>query len=128
MDDVTHEIRAALERFGELVAAKHPDAVEQFASGDATMLVGSEPGEIARGRREIDAFLQELFSRPDVITWVWDDVEVSSAGEVAWAYAEGHVVIRRGAEETLVPYRLTAIFQKVGSAWKWRHFHGAEPA
>lgn len=128
MDDMTREIRATLERFGELVAAKHPDAVAQFAPGDDIMLVGSESGEIARGRRAIEAFLRDLFTRPDVITWAWDDVEVCSAGEVAWAYAEGRVVIRRGAEETLVPYRLTAIFQKVGDVWKWRHFHGAEPA
>jgi ketosteroid isomerase-like protein len=128
VDGVTREIHATLERFGELVAARHPDALAQFAPGDATMLVGSEAGEIARGRPAIDAFLQGLFRRPETITWAWDEVAVASAGEVAWAYAEGHVVIRRGAQETRLPYRLTAVFQKIGTTWKWRHFHGSEPA
>lgn len=86
------------------------------------------PGEIARGRAAIDAILQGLFSRPETITWTWDEVEVSSAGEVAWAYAEGHVLIQGSDEEKPLPYRLTAVIQKIGNAWKWRQFHGAEPA
>lgn len=126
--DVSNEIRETLERFGRLVSARDMDAVAEFAPREDVLLVGSEQGEITRGRGALAAFLQEIFHRPETFTWEWTSVEVSSVGDVAWLYAEGHVLVRRDANENRAPYRLTGIFERVEGVWRWRQFHGSEPA
>ena len=52
---------------------------------------------------------------------------MSSVGDVAWLYAEGHVVISRDASEHRSPYRLTGVLERRAGTWRWRLFHGSEP-
>src|SRR2546421_12554589 len=44
---ITGEIAAFLDRLSALMQARNPAIVELFSDDDATMLIGSEPGEIA---------------------------------------------------------------------------------
>jgi ketosteroid isomerase-like protein len=53
--------------------------------------------------------------------------DVSSVGDVAWLYAEGHVVISGDDSEQRSPYRLTGVLERMAGTWRWRLFHGSEP-
>ena len=51
-----------------------------------------------------------------------------SHGDVAWLFASGEVVVTDHGADTRVPYRLTGVLERRNGAWKWRQFHGSEPA
>ena len=104
------------------------DALEQFADCEDIMLVGSEAGEVVRGRVELGDFLCRIFERPETFTWDWSRVETSCVGKLAWIYGQGELVVHRGAGQKRAPYRLTGVFENVKGAWRWRHLHGSEPA
>jgi ketosteroid isomerase-like protein len=91
------------------------------------MLVGSEPGEIVRGGAALAAFFAALFAASVRLTWNWQTVEISNAGDTAWFFAEGEVVIQGSDGERRRPYRLSGVLSRIEDAWKWRLFHGSEP-
>jgi ketosteroid isomerase-like protein len=125
MDDKAG-VRNALLRLGQLMFARDPDMANEFTP-DA-LLVGSEPGEIARGSQEINALFAGIHVRPYRQTWRWDLIDCTAEGDVGWLFAEGYVVVDDGIEERRVPYRLSGVLQLSGDRWRWRLFHGSEPS
>jgi hypothetical protein len=112
------ELRAALSqrRLEGVLSLFAPDA-------DAT-LIGSSLGEIARGPLELRTFLKRVFSSPRVISWEWDDVSISCAGDVAWLWLEGALVLDGRSDR---PYRITGVLERRQGRWLWILFHGSEP-
>lgn len=115
------DVLEVLDKFDRLVSTRDMSAVDEFT--DDALLVGSEAGEIAKGRRQLEAFFVRVFAREDAFSWVWDRVEVSDVGDVAWFLAEGHVVIGSHA----APYRVSGVLRRVGGRWLWSQYHGSEP-
>lgn len=122
------EIIDALHRFGALLAAKDTAIVQEFAPDADALLVGSEAGEVASGPDEIAEILRAILSQPLTISFEWREIRASVAGEQAWMFASGEVVLRADGTERRSPYRLTGVFQRRGGKWLWKHFHGSEPA
>ncbi len=91
-------------------------------------LVGSEAGEIAANPDELHALFKMLFARPVRHAFDFSRFDVDREGNIAWLFAEGHLVMTGDAGVSRCPYRLTAIFQHTGTDWIWRLFSGAEPA
>ena len=60
-DDEPAGLRQALQRLGMLVKGRDMTVVGEFTPDG--MLMGSEPGEIARGRTELTAFFEKLVCR-----------------------------------------------------------------
>jgi ketosteroid isomerase-like protein len=82
-DEVKSRVLEVLERFDELVSTKNLQALVEFAPGEDVLLVGSEAGEVASGRQELEAFFRRVFARETSFSWEWDRIEVSHAGELA---------------------------------------------
>lgn len=122
------DVTAALDRLGACLAAKDHAFAEAFAPIADVRLIGSEAGEIAEGNAGIAALLDGLFALPLSLRWEWHRRDVSSAGDIAWVFAEGEVVIADDAGERRRPYRMTGVLQRFPEGWLWRQFHGAEPA
>ena len=120
----TAGIEDALWRLGRLMYERDPAIAEEFMT-DA-MLVGSEPGEVARGREAIRALFAGIHARPYRVTWQWDSVDATVEGELGWFFAEGSVVIDDGGQ-TRLAYRLAGVLQHLEDTWRWRLFHGSEP-
>lgn len=120
-------VRKTLIRLNDGLARRDLALVDDFAAGADTLLVGSEVGEVARGRAGVAAHLKTLFDRPQTIAFAWREVEVSVHGHVAFLHAEGEVVVRGDDGETRRPYRLTGVLVLQGGLWKWRLYHGSEP-
>jgi hypothetical protein len=113
------EFRSAVSerRLEGVLALFVPDA-------DAT-LIGSSLGEIARGPIELRTFLKRLFSAPETIAWEWDDVSISCAGDVAWLWLEGALVLGGRSDRA---YRISGVLERRQERWLWTLFHGSEPS
>jgi ketosteroid isomerase-like protein len=112
------EFRAAISqrRLEGALALFVPDA-------DAT-LIGSSLGEIVRGPLEMRTFLKRLFSSSQTVSWEWDDVSISSAGDVAWLWLEGALVLDGRSDRA---YRISGVMERRQGRWLWTLFHGSEP-
>lgn len=121
-------VRKALMRLNDFLLKRDLGLLDEFMPDDDTLLVGSEIGEVARGRAGLEAHFRSLYGRPQTISFDWREVEVSVHGTIAWLHAEGHVVLHGDAGDERRVYRLTGVFELHGGRWKWRLFHGSEPA
>lgn len=128
MSTESQEVLAALDALGRRIAAKDPAFVELFAPDDDVRLIGSEHGELAEGRAAIGALLAGFFASPVRLGWEWSRRDATVAGDIAWLFADGVVVVGDADGEARRPYCLTGVLQRIGGEWRWRLFHGSEPA
>jgi hypothetical protein len=126
MDD-RRVILARLHRLGELLFARDRAIIDDLWS-EGFELYGSEAGEHAASRSDLVQLFDRLFALPFRIRWQWDHPAVAIAGDVAWLTTEGKLELTHADRVERKPYRLVAIFQRIGGAWKWRLYSGSEPA
>jgi len=126
--EVSSGVRDARERFDALVSRRDMKVLDEFAPDDAVLLAGSEEGEVAVGRSELEAFFRRVFSRDVTFSWEWDRVEVFGMEGIAWLFAEGRVIVSSVDGERIAPYRMSGVLELHGERWVWRQFHGSEPA
>lgn len=121
------QIRQVLGRFNELVSTRNLQVLAEFAPGDDILLIGSDSGEVARGSQELAAFFARIFARDSAFSWEWDRIDISYAGDLAWFFADGRVVLSTAKEQRKSPYRITGVLERHGERWLWRQYHGSEP-
>jgi ketosteroid isomerase-like protein len=119
------EILLALGEFRAAVSERRLEGVLSLFAPDAdATLMGSSAGEIARGPLELRTFLKRIFSSPQRVSWEWDDVSISCAGEVAWLWLEGALVLDGRSDRA---YRISGVLERRQGRWLWSLFHGSEP-
>lgn len=121
-------IRAHLDEFARLIAARDMAIVDTLANPRGFLMLGSEAGERASGRTEIEALFRALFAKPYALSFAWKAPEVTVAGDIAWVTAEGMMSVVRPSGTRPMPYRMVGIFERVAEGWAWRLFSGSEPA
>lgn len=120
------EILWTLGEFRAAVSQKRIEGVLALFAPDAdATLIGSSLGEIARGPLELRAFLERLFAGPQGVSWEWDVVSISSAGDVAWLWLEGALVLDGRSARA---YRISGVLERRQGRWLWSLFHGSEPS
>ena len=120
------EVLWTLGEFRAAISQKRIEGVLSLFAPDAdATLIGSSLGEIARGPLELRAFLERLFDQPRTVAWEWDDVSISAAGEVAWLWLEGALVLDGRSERA---YRISGVLERRQGRWLWSLFHGSEPS
>ena len=121
MDEI---VRTAVGELNRAMRDRDPAVAELFLS-DA-LLVGSEPGEVARGRTAIAALLGAIHAM-DYTVW-WDLPQLDSGGndQQVWFFAEGDVVLA-GAQKRRLPYRVSGTLARTEAGWRWALYHGSEP-
>ena len=119
------EILLALGELRAAVSQRRLEGVLTLFAPDADVtMIGSTTGEIARGPLEMRAFLERVFDGPQSVSWEWDDVSVSSCGDVARLWLEGALCLDGRSER---PYRITGVLERRQGRWLWSLFHGSEP-
>jgi ketosteroid isomerase-like protein len=119
------EVLLALGEFRAAVTDRRLEGVLSMFAPDAdATLIGSSLGEIARGPIGMRAFLETLFAQPQTVGWEWDDVSISCAGDVAWLWLEGALVIDGRSNRA---YRISGVLERRSGRWLWTLFHGSEP-
>jgi len=125
--EVESRVRQVLERFNTLVSSRSLQVLAEFMPGEDIILVGSESGEVAKGRQALEAFFTRVFARETTFSWEWDRIDVSHAGNLAWFFAEGRVVLSSEQGQRRSPYRISGVLERRGERWLWRQYHGSEP-
>jgi ketosteroid isomerase-like protein len=93
----------------------------------SALFIGSEPGEMARGRDGIATLLSGIFASDSTVQFEWASIEAMRTARTVWFFADGHVVITSAAGERRRAYRLSGVLEKTKRDWRWRLFHGSEP-
>jgi ketosteroid isomerase-like protein len=129
LDAVEAQVREALQRFNAAAAAGDLAAVmAQFDDRDDLLLAGSDKGEVFKGRAAMEGWLGRLLKQSR-FSWQMDRVEVSHAGDTAWAFVDGSMTVTDAAGKVrgTTPYRIAAVLVKRGGVWRWRLFDGSVP-
>lgn len=128
--NVQAEVRRALDRLSETSGRGDLAAVlAQFDDAADVLLVGSDKGEVFKGRAAMEGWLGALY-RGNGFSWRMDRVDISHHGETAWAFVEGRMVVAdkvSGKVRMDAPYRFSAVLVRRGDGWAWRLFHGSAP-
>ena len=103
-------------------------AMAVFEDGDGILLVGSDKGELFRGRSRVRGFLKELMGLPFTFSFETPDPVVQVNPGTAWLFADGAMVhTRADGTSRRTPYRFSVSLVRQGKAWKWQLFHGSVP-
>ena len=125
MSDI-QDITAKLEKASALMFARDIAIVDELWS-DGFRLIGSEEGEIAATRADLETLINFLFSAPFRLRWVWASKDLTIENDIAWVFAQGHVEFVYPDHTDPLPYRLVAIFRREKKDWVWRLYSGSEP-
>lgn len=104
--------------------------MEKFDQSDTIMIVGSDKGEVFKGRQQIEGWLKKLFVN-NRFTWGVKQMEIDQyEANSAWIFIDGTMRISdlNGKVKGETPYRITGAMVRRGSQWKWRIWSGAIPA
>jgi ketosteroid isomerase-like protein len=127
---VNAEVRQTLDQFNTLAGRGDLAAVLALFDDQADiLLVGSDKGEVFKGRAAMEGWLGSLF-KSSGFSWQMDRVDISHHGETAWAFVEGRMNVSSlttGKLRFSAPYRFSAVLVKRGNRWVWRLFHGSAP-
>ncbi len=125
-DNVKGEITKTLELWNS--TAKNSD-LEKFMTffddSENTLMVGSDSGEVFKGKEEIRGWLSQLFGFAS-FSWEMNRVDIDYNENTAWVFIDGKMVIEsKSGKIRKAPYRFTGIMIKKGDLWKWRLFNGS---
>ena len=125
---IKKEITAALELWNS--SAKDRDVshfMDLFDNNEAIMAVGSDSGEVFKGREQIETWMKMLFAHRS-FSWEMKRVDIDHNGNTAWVFMDGYMIVTNDKGKTAkFPYRFTGILVKVNNTWKWRLFDGSAP-
>ena len=125
---IKKEITAALELWNN--SAKSRDMshfMELFDNTEAIIVVGSDSGEVFKGKEQIEAWMKMLFAHRS-FSWEMNRVDIDHNGNTAWVFMDGSMIVTNDKGKTAkFPYRFTGILVKVKNCWKWRLFNGSAP-
>jgi ketosteroid isomerase-like protein len=94
---------------------------------DGLMVVGSDNGEINKGKDEVKAWLSKIFGFAG-FSWEMTRVDIDSNGKTAWVFMDGKMIVdfHKGGQK-VTPYRFAGVLVKKNGVWKWRLFDGSVP-
>lgn len=125
---VKKEITAALETWND--AAKSRDLMRfmgLFDNSESIMLVGSDSGEVFKGKEQIEGWAKKLVNYAS-FSWDMQKIDIDHNGNTAWIFMDGFMIVTNDKGKTSkFPYRFTGILVKVKGTWKWRLFDGSAP-
>lgn len=123
---VRREVLRSLNELRSAISERRIEGVlSQFAPDPDATLIWSSRDDPAQGQAEIRALFEELFASPPTFSWDWKEVGISSAGDVAWLWTEGTLLVDGPPGR---PYSLSGILERRSGRWLWMLFHGSEPA
>jgi ketosteroid isomerase-like protein len=127
-EKVKIEITQALQTWNAAAKSANVDrCLALFDDSENIMLIGSDKGEINKGKAQTKEWLTRIFGFAS-FSWEMDSINIDSNGKTAWVFVEGTMIVefkKGGIQKT--PYRFTGILVKKKGEWKWRLFNGSIP-
>jgi len=122
-------IMAAVRAMNDVCARRDlPGFMALFEDSDAIALIGSDTGEVFKGRDAVAGFMKRLFALPFTFSFDLPDPMVGQRGDSAWVFVDGAMIhTAADGRSRRVPYRITAVLARHAGAWRWQLFSGASP-
>ena len=127
-EKVKSEITKTLETWNTACKnANLEQVMSMFDDTDNIMVVGSDKGEISKGKEEINKWVGQLFKNAG-FSWEMNRIDIDNNGKTAWVFVDGKMIVNfhKGGQR-ITPYRFTGIMVKKNGVWKWRLFDGSVP-
>ncbi len=127
-EKIKNEITNAMKTWNAATKSANVDqCMALFDDSENIMLIGSDNGEINKGKEQTKEWLTQLFGFAS-FSWEMDSINIDLNGKTAWVFVEGTMIVefkKGGIKRT--PYRFTGILIKKKGEWKWRLFNGSIP-
>ncbi len=127
---VQAEIRKAIDGFSEAsIRGDLPGVLAKFDDQADILLIGSDKGEVYKGRAAMEVWLGSLY-KSNGFGWQMDRIDISHNGDTAWAFVEGKMNVSNKVTGKLrfsAPYRFSVVFVRRSNNWVLRLFHGSAP-
>ena len=111
-------------------AAENADVAQAmllFDNSENIMLIGSDKGEVNKGKVQIKEWLTQIFDFAG-FSWEMTRIDIDHHGKTAWVFVDGSMIVKlKKGEPFKKPYRFSGIMVKKHNKWKWRLFDGSEP-
>lgn len=127
-EKVHKEILETLKLWNTAASMANVDqAMLLFDNSDNIMLIGSDSGEVNKGKDQIRGWLTQIFEHAS-FSWEMNRIDIDYNGETAWLFVDGTMIVKFLKGETIKkPYRFSGIMVKKKKTWKWRLFDGSVP-
>lgn len=123
--DVRDEVVAFLQQYNAAYESGDLTALLAATSDDpGVSSIGSGPGEFFRGRQAIDQSIRQTLADVKGVSLKFQDIEVSSRGEVAWLAATCFVQTEtKDGRVIRAPARFSAVLLRENGQWKFHQTH-----
>jgi uncharacterized protein (TIGR02246 family) len=116
-----------LDSFCAAFQARDAEAVLRLFATDPDVVVVTSEESLLRGSDALQDFLRAYAQGSTGYSWIWDRVQVSTAGAVAWLLAEGTETATTPDAEQTHPYRMTMVCEQRDERWLLVQVHGSSP-
>jgi ketosteroid isomerase-like protein len=118
------EITAVMQEFFRALRAGDAAAIEALiASGDDTLMIGSDPDEWWTGSQKVSSvFREQLQQMGGSVPFDVQQVDGHAAGSVGWAAARATLPLPDGGGAS---FRITCVFERDGGGWRLVQGHAS---
>ena len=122
------EVMSVLNKLAEAFRKKNLEDLMMLHVPDPDVVViGSEAGEEHVGIKDVKAFFKRLFDNYEALSMEFSCNTISTAGTVAWAFANSKITLRSGDQEITEQGRITFVLEKRGDKWLMVQGHHSAP-
>jgi hypothetical protein len=127
-DKVNAEITEALKLWNTATKNANTDqAIALFDISDNIMVIGSDSGEVFKGKNQISGWLNAIFKH-NSFSWEMNRTDIDYNENTAWIFMDGSMIVTNDKGKIRkTPYRFTGIMVRKKGEWKWRLFDGSIP-
>jgi hypothetical protein len=101
--------------------------MELFDISPGIMVIGSDSGEIFKGKEQIENWLSMLFKH-NSFSREMNRIDIDYYRKTAWVFIDGNMVVANDNGKTFInPYRFSGVLVKHKYQWKWKLFDGSVP-
>jgi ketosteroid isomerase-like protein len=124
-----NEVLTAIRRFTETYTRRDVDATLKLLAPDPDLLIiGTGADEKITGIEQVRVQIQRDYKQSGNLSIELGPVAVSSAGPVAWAFADSTWRVKLGGQDMLYYWRWTLVLEKRQGEWLIVQSHLSAPA
>ncbi len=126
--DIEKTVQEILKQYAQAYADKDMESIIKLFTQDPDLVaIGAGRDEWVTGSEELKKGFQRDMTQADDIKVDFEDVAVSSSGNVAWASAQMILKVKVEGQEITMPGRVSFVFEERNNNWFINHLHFSVP-
>ncbi|MCE5214129.1 MAG: nuclear transport factor 2 family protein [Methanobacterium sp.] len=126
--DIKNAIHGILKKYVQAYADKDPESIMHLFVEDPDLVaIGAGRDEWVKGPEGLKKGFHRDMTQADEIQVDFEDITVSSSGNVAWASAHMSMYAKVGKDDITMFGRLSMVFEERNHEWLITHLHFSVP-